>query len=59
MAKTMLADIIVPSVFEQYAIERTAQLSAFVQSGIVETSPELTRWRQAAGSPSRCRSGRT
>src|SRR5512137_198863 len=41
MAKTMLADIIVPSVFEQYAIERTAQLSAFVQSGIVEQSPEF------------------
>ncbi len=41
MAKTMLADIIVPEVFEQYAIERTAQLSAFVQSGIVEQSPEF------------------
>ena len=41
MAKTMLADIIVPEVFEQYAIERTAQLSAFVQSGIVEQAPEF------------------
>jgi hypothetical protein len=41
MAKTLLADIIVPSLFEQYAIERTAQLSAFVQSGIVEQSPEF------------------
>ena len=36
MAKTMIADVIVPSLFEQYAIERTAALSAFVQSGIVE-----------------------
>ena len=41
MAKTALADIIVPEVFEQYAIERTAQLSAFVQSGIVEQAPEF------------------
>lgn len=41
MAKTALADIIVPEVFEQYAIERTAQLSAFVQSGIVEQSSEF------------------
>src|SRR5512136_1507823 len=41
MAKTMLADIIVPSLFEQYAIERTAQLSAFVQGGIVEPAPEF------------------
>lgn len=41
MAKTMLADIIVPEVFERYAIERTAELSAFGQSGIIEHSPEF------------------
>ena len=36
MAKTAVADIIVPEVFENYTIERTAELSAFVQSGIME-----------------------
>src|SRR3974390_2052449 len=41
MAKTALADIIIPTEFEKYAIERTAQLSAFVQSGIVEYAPEF------------------
>ncbi len=41
MAKTLLADIIVPEVFEKYALERTAELSAFVQSGIIERAPEF------------------
>ena len=39
MAKTALADIIVPNVFEQYAMERTAAKSAFVESGIVAMDP--------------------
>ena len=41
MAKTSLADIIIPTEFEKYAIERTAQLSVFVQSGIIEHAPEF------------------
>jgi len=41
MSKTAVADIIIPTEFERYAIERTAQLSAFVQSGIVEHAPEF------------------
>jgi len=41
MAKTAVADIIIPTEFEKYAIERTAALSAFVQSGILEHSPEF------------------
>jgi len=41
MAKTAVADIIIPTEFEKYAIERTAALSAFVQSGIVENTPEF------------------
>ena len=41
MAKTALADIIIPTEFEKYAIERTAALSAFVQSGIIEHAPEF------------------
>jgi hypothetical protein len=39
MAKTGIADIIVPSVFEQYVIERTAELSAFGDCGIIEHDP--------------------
>ena len=39
MAKTVIADVIIPSVFEKYVIERTATLSAFGQSGIVESDP--------------------
>src|SRR5512136_3369226 len=41
MAKTVVADIIVPTEFEKYAVERTAELSAFGQCGIVETAPEF------------------
>ena len=37
MAATKIADIIVPEVFNPYVIERTAELSAFWQSGVVET----------------------
>jgi hypothetical protein len=39
MAKTMIADVIVPEVFQKYARERTAVLSAFVQAGIVARDP--------------------
>jgi hypothetical protein len=41
MAKTAIADIIIPTEFEKYAIERTAELSTFGQCGIVEHAPEF------------------
>jgi len=41
MAKTAVADIIIPTEFEKYAIERTAELSNFGQCGIVEHAPEF------------------
>jgi Major capsid protein 13-like len=41
MAKTRIADIIVPSVFNPYVINRTTQKSALFQSGIVKAVPEL------------------
>jgi hypothetical protein len=41
MAKTAIADIIIPTEFEKYAIERTAELSAFGECGIVESAPEF------------------
>src|ERR1041384_7014006 len=39
MAKTAVADIIIPTEFEKYAIERTAELAEFGQCGIVEHAP--------------------
>src|SRR4029077_18735738 len=41
MAKTAVADIIIPTEFEKYAIERTAELAQFGQCGIIESSPEF------------------
>ena len=41
MAKTAVADIIIPTEFEKYAIERTAELATFGQCGIIESAPEF------------------
>ncbi len=41
MAKTAVADIIIPTEFEKYAIERTAELAEFGQCGIIEMAPEF------------------
>src|ERR1041384_2192405 len=49
MAKTAVADIIIPTEFEKYAIERTAELSNFGQSGIVESAPEVDAWADMGG----------
>src|SRR6476646_1094630 len=49
MAKTAVADIIIPTEFEKYAIERTAELSRFGDSGIIEMAPEFDALAQAGG----------
>jgi hypothetical protein len=41
MAATTLADVIVPEIYRPYTVERTAELSAFWQSGIVAPVAEL------------------
>lgn len=41
MAKTKIANVIVPDVFNPYIIERTPELSTLIQSGIVQNTPEL------------------
>ena len=46
---TKVVDVIVPEVFNPYVIERTAELSALVQSGIIETSPELDKLASGGG----------
>ena len=47
--KTKIADVIVPEVFNKYVIERTAELSALYQSGIVVKDPELDALATAGG----------
>lgn len=49
MAKTAISDIIIPSVFEKYALERTAAKSALVQSGIVDMNPHFDELTSGGG----------
>src|SRR3954449_7135737 len=49
MAKTLVSDIIIPTEFERYAIERTAELAAFGKCGIVEMSPQFDALAAAGG----------
>ena len=49
MAKTAVADIIIPTLFEKYAIERTAELSRFGASGIIDMAPEFDELAQGGG----------
>ncbi len=46
---TRIADVIVPEVFNPYVIERTAELSALQQSGIIANNPELDRLASTGG----------
>jgi len=41
MAGTRLADVIVPEVFNDYVLEKSAETSALVQSGVIATDPEI------------------
>lgn len=41
MAATKIADVIVPSVFNPYSVQRTTELSRLYESGIIQTVPEL------------------
>ena len=40
MAKTQLADIIIPAQFAAYVIQRTAEKSDLFLSGIVQANPD-------------------
>lgn len=42
MSITKISDLIVPEVFNPYVIQRTTELSAFYQSGVLSTLPEYT-----------------
>lgn len=43
MSITKIADVIVPELFNPYVINRTMELAALVQSGIIVNSPEFDR----------------
>ncbi|NGP45976.1 coat protein [Bacillaceae bacterium SIJ1] len=49
MPSTKIADVIVPDVFNPYVVERTAELSAFYQSGIISNNEELNRLATSGG----------
>jgi hypothetical protein len=49
MAKTAVADIIIPTEFEKYAIERTAEMSRFGECGIVEMAPQFDELASGGG----------
>ncbi len=49
MGKTQIADIIIPEVFNPYVIQRTMELSALVQSGIIANSAEFDKLASSGG----------
>lgn len=49
MAKTKVSDVIVPSVFAPYAIEKTTELSEVVQAGIVGMDAEFDQRASGGG----------
>lgn len=49
MATTKVADVVVPVHFGPYVIERTAELSELVQSGIIEASEQFNQIAAAGG----------
>jgi len=49
MASTKIADVIVPSVFNPYVVEKSTELSALFESGIIATVGELNVFGQKGG----------
>jgi hypothetical protein len=49
MSKTQIADVIIPTEFERYAIERTAELSNFGMSGIIATDSRFDTLAASGG----------
>lgn len=49
MAATKISNIIVPEVFNPYVVQRTAELSALIKSGIVVPDPQLDELAKSGG----------
>jgi len=45
---TKVSDVIVPEIFNPYVVNRTMELSALIQSGIVQNDPEFDRLASAS-----------
>ena len=48
-AETLVSDVVVPTTWSPYVVERTAQLTAFWQSGVVQTDPAFDALASAGG----------
>lgn len=46
---TKIADVIVPEVFNPYVVQKTAELSAFAQAGVISTDPAFDALATAGG----------
>ncbi|PTQ84780.1 hypothetical protein C8U37_107148 [Trichococcus patagoniensis] len=46
---TKIADVIVPEVFNPYVVQKTAELSAFAQAGVIATDPVFDKLATAGG----------
>lgn len=49
MAETLVSDVIVPEIFLPYVLERTAELSAFFTSGIIDTDSQFAALANGGG----------
>jgi len=49
MASTEIANIVVPAIFNPYVQKLTEEKTKFIQSGIVQNSPQLNRWLAGGG----------
>ena len=49
MATTAISDVIVPSVFNPYVVQKTTELTELYMGGIVRSNPELDRLASAGG----------
>ena len=47
--KTKISDVIVPEVFNPYVVQRTMELSALYNSGIIANNSELDELARAGG----------
>lgn len=58
MAGTTLQDVIVPELFNPYVLNRTMELSALVQSGIIANNSEFDDLAPRRRRPLTCRFSR-
>ena len=49
VTKTIIDNVVVPEVFNPYVVQRTAELSAFYQSGIIARNPALDALAKSGG----------